>query len=161
MISRSRPSAQSPRFRNRSRNLFRDLFLLVLGALVWFTTGCGGDSAKLVPVKGVVTINGKPLTSGTVQFRPNKAKGNTSTEEPLGLINDQGEFSLETRGKPGAPLGSYKVTVASTGPVTPDNTKVSTQSIINTTYMHADITPLECDVVDKPKPGAYDLKLSP
>lgn len=153
MISRPRPSAQSPRFRN--------VFLPILGILVWFTTGCGGDSAKLVPVKGVVTVNGKPLTSGTVQFRPNKSKGNTATVEPIGQINDQGEFTLETYGKPGAPLGPYKVTVASTGPITADNTKVSTQSIINTTYMHADITPLECDVVDKPTPGAYDLKLSP
>lgn len=130
-----------------------------LGGLL-LLSGCGGGAAS-TPVTGHVTLNGKPMTSGTVTFVPNKAKGNTSGEEPLGEINAQGEYTLQTRGKPGAALGWYKVTVASTGPITPDNTSPPTKSIINTTYTNPMTTTLEKEVVEKPAPGAYDLQVGP
>jgi len=123
--------------------------------------GCGSGGASLAPVSGKVTVNGKPVTSGTVAFKPDKSKGNTFGGEPIGEINAQGEYTLSTNGKPGAPLGAYKVTVNSTGQATPDNTKAKAQNTLNMTYFHADTTPLEANVVKDPPAGAYDLKLSP
>lgn len=138
----------------------RSLHIVALGGLVCLSGGCD-SSAKLTPVTGHVTgPDGKPLTSGTVNFHPNKAKDNSFGQESLGDIDAQGEFTLQTRGKPGAPLGWYKVTVASMGPTTPDNTNPSTTSLVNTTYSNAATTPLE-EVVDKAAPGAYDLKVGP
>jgi hypothetical protein len=131
-----------------------------LGGLLLLSSGCGGGAAP-APVAGHVTLNSKPMSSGTVTFVPNKAKGNTSGEEPMGEINAKGEYTLQTRGKPGAALGWYKVTVTSTGPITPDNTSVTTTSLINTTYTNPTTTPLEKEVVEKPAPGAYDLQVGP
>jgi len=126
-------------------------------------SGCSGGSSGLVPVSGKVTVDGKPLTSGWVSFRPDKTKGNTSAEEPNAEINSQGEYTLRTRGKPGAPPGAYKVVVSSSGAVTPDNTKVAAESkpLVNLTYSNPDTTTLTMTVVDKPEPGHYDLKLGP
>jgi hypothetical protein len=146
----------SPKFRPAKR------FLLcgALGGLLWLSSGCGGGSAS-APVTGHVTLNGKPLTSGTVTFVPDKAKGNNSGDEPLGELNAQGEFTVQNRGKPGAALGWYKVTVNSMGPTTLDNTSPNTQSLINTTYTNPKTTPLEKEVVEKPAAGAYDLQIGP
>jgi len=47
------------------------------------------------------------------------------------------------------------------GSTTPDNTKASSQSLINMTYFHPDTTPLEKVVAEKAEAGAYDLKLTP
>jgi len=140
----------------------RNRFLLsvALCGLVWLSSGCG-KSAKLTPVSGRVTMNGKPLTSGFVNFRPNKTKGNTFGGEPIGEINAQGEYTLQTMGKPGAPLGAYKVTVSVTGATTEDNTKATPKSLINPTYTNPDTTPLEVEVVAEPKSGAYDLLIGP
>jgi hypothetical protein len=137
------------------------LFLVpfVLGVAV--VGGCGGGMPKLAEVNGHVTVNGKALTSGYVTLKPNKAKGNTFGGEPIGEINGQGEFTIQTNGKAGAPLGAYKVVVSSTGATTEDNTKVKLQSSVNPTYLHPDTTPLTVEVVEKPEAGRYDLKLSP
>jgi hypothetical protein len=135
-------------------------FLFALGGLV-LLSGCGDGSSKLVPVSGKVTINGKPLTSGWVSLRPDKSKGNTFGGEPMGEVNAQGEYTIQTNGQPGAPLGAYKVVVSSTGATTEDNTKVKAQSLVNPTYLHPDITPLKIEVVETATAGAYDLKLSP
>jgi len=140
----------------------RLLAFLALGALACVTTGCG-SGPTLTPVKGIVTVGGKPATSGTVTFKPDKAKGNTAGVEPIGEINSSGEYTLMTKGKPGAPLGAYKVVVAGGGEVPMDNTKVGAQPTnqFNRTYMSPETTPLEVTVVEKAAAGAYDLKLTP
>jgi hypothetical protein len=121
--------------------------------------GCG-KGGKAIPVSGKVTLsNGKTLTSGTVIFHPNKAKGNTYGGEPVGEINEQGQYTLADRGKPGAPAGWYKVTVASQN-ITPDNTKPdAVKSNINPTYSNPDLTTIEVEVVAEPK--AYDIQVGP
>jgi len=137
------------------------LRLVALGCLVWLSCGCSGGS-KLVPVSGRVTYtDGKPVTSGHVTFKPDKSKGNNFGGEPVGEINAQGEYTLQTRGKAGAPVGAYKVIVTSTGPITEDNTKVSAtpQNAVNTTYGNVDTSPLTKDVVESPAAGHYDLKV--
>jgi hypothetical protein len=130
-------------------------------SLVFLGSGCGG-SAKLYPVSGKITLKDKPLTSGTVAFRPDKAKGNTFNGEPIGELNSDGQYTLMTNGKPGAPPGHYKVTVSATGPINEDNTKVAVQqSPINSGFSLEENTPLAVEVVANPAPGAYDFKVGP
>src|SRR5437588_5719848 len=84
----------------------------------WLAFGCGDDSGvgKTFPVEGRVTINQEPLTakSTVVLFKPDAAKGNTSTFEPVGTVDENGNYTLMTQGKKGAPPGWYKVVVTAT-----------------------------------------------
>lgn len=148
-------TAQSPLIRAS-----RILFAVLLASLIYLSSGCGGGAASLTPVKGRVTLNGQPLTKGHVTFHPNKDKGNTFPGICVGEIGSQGEYTLQTKGKPGAPLGWYKVTVSGTE-APPDNTKATTESPIDNTYALPDLTPLEKEVVANGKPDAYDIKVGP
>jgi hypothetical protein len=96
------------------------------------------------------------LTKGSVRFVPDKKKGNTSTEEPTGGINDSGVYELKTNNQPGAPLGWYKVCVVATD--TPDNTNPSApvKSYVDGKYRRAETTPLEVEVKSG---GAYDVEV--
>ena len=74
-------------------------------ALVAFWAGCSSDS-KLGSVDGVVRLDGKPLTTGTVRFLP--AAGRTATGE----IQSDGTFSIGTYGKTdGALIGMHQVVI--------------------------------------------------
>ena len=75
-------------------------------AVALFVTGCNSGTGKLVPVRGKVTVAGRPLTKGSVSFRPDKARGETGTAEPYGDIGPDGTYTLSTNGKPGAPRAS-------------------------------------------------------
>jgi hypothetical protein len=72
-------------------------------------TGCGGgsDAPATVPVKGVVTYQGKPVAKLSVSFIPEKGLLATGTTDA------EGRFVLMTQ-KPGdgAMVGSYKVAIA-------------------------------------------------
>jgi hypothetical protein len=77
--------------------------------------GCpSSGSGKLLPAEGKVTLNNKPLGSGTVTFVPADGKAALSTGNPTGEIQSDGSYKLTTGGKPGAPAGKYKVTVTPT-----------------------------------------------
>ncbi len=139
----------------------RILLVVLLGGLLGLSGGCGGGPSQ-AEVKGHVKLNGQTMTSGVVNFHPDKDKGNTYGGECVGDINAQGEYTLHTTsGKPGAPLGWYKITVSQDAPVTPDNTNPSTTSSVNPTYSNVGTTPLNKEVVDKAPPGAYDLDVGP
>ena len=136
------------------------LLVVVLGGLLGLG-GCGGGP-PLTEVKGHVKLTGQTMTSGVVNFHPDKNQGNTYGGECVGDINAQGEYTLHTTdGKQGAPPGWYKVTVSQDAPVTPDNTHPNTKPSINTTYSNVGTTPLKKQVVDKAPPGAYDLEVGP
>lgn len=84
------------------------LILLVLAA-----AGCGGvsDAPVLAKVTGVVMLDGKPLTKGSVQFTPDSSQG-TSGRMALGDIGPDGEFTLTTSTPgDGAQVGFHKVSV--------------------------------------------------
>lgn len=86
----------------------------VLAAIV----GCGGGAAsvKTVPVKGKVTLDGKPVEGATVQFAPEDSTGRAAS----GVTKSDGTFELTTvGGGPGAVPGKYKVAItkrATAGP---------------------------------------------
>lgn len=85
----------------------RSLAVLALATLV---VGCEAKSNN-VKVRGSVSLDGKPLSSGVVQFHPQV--GQVATGE----IGDGGEFVLSTRAPgDGVPAGTYRVTVAAYDP---------------------------------------------
>src|SRR4029079_2260524 len=91
--------------------------------LLLSAAGCGSKYPPTAPVKGKITINGIPVTTGLINFYP------TTGERPaLGHIGPDGCYSLTTfeRGD-GALLGRHKVSIKSTrienGPPTPKDLK--------------------------------------
>jgi hypothetical protein len=123
------------------------------------TTGCGG--VRLVPVEGKILVDNEVLQNGegSVVFKPDAAKGNTSTLEPGGVIESDGKYKMYTNQKPGAPLGWYKVIATATEPPDPKNPSATRKSLISPKYVDEKITDLAVEVVDNPAAGAYDLRM--
>ena len=134
--------------------------VLLAAASVLVLSGCGSDPLNAASVRGKVTVDNQPLTTGSVRFVPDKTKGNTSPVEPLGLINESGQFELSTNGKPGAPLGWYKVAVIAAD--MPDSTKVNAvpKSYVGNKFNDPEFSGLSVEVVSSAKDGAYDLKVT-
>ena len=139
----------------------RLILLIALPGLLALTSGCGDGGPSLYPVAGTVKQGDKAMTGGWVTLVPDKKKGNTFGHEPRGQIDSQGKYTISTDGKPGAPLGAYKITVAESVPITSDNTTNVKGKPQNPTYTNAELTPLQFEVVKDPAAGAYDLKVSP
>lgn len=88
--------------------LSRSLILLAFAA-----AGCGAasDVPSLAKVTGVVMLDGKPLTKGSVQFTPDSKQGTTG-RMALGDIGPDGEFTLTTSTPgDGAQVGFHNVSV--------------------------------------------------
>jgi len=84
---------------------------VTLGLTMLSLGGCGDPSTAagpLYPVKGKVLLaDGKPLTTGRVEFLP--VKGGMPA---AGDIGSDGSFSLKTGdGREGAPAGDYRVRI--------------------------------------------------
>jgi hypothetical protein len=94
--------------------------VLCVGLLVVGMIGCTGsdDIGPVQQVTGKVTIDGTPLAGGTVTFHPDTKKGNKTKAGVSGVVKN-GEYTLSsasiTTTKPGAPPGSYKVTISTQG----------------------------------------------
>jgi hypothetical protein len=133
---------------------------LALSLLLVLVLGCGSSEA-LVPVAAHVMHGGKPLTTGTVSYRPDAAKGNKSLHHPTGTIDDQGNYRLHTSGSEGAPPGWYKVVVFANEKQ--DDAKKAhpgmPKSIIPARYNEDKTTPLSVEVKADAAAGSYDLKL--
>lgn len=111
------------------------------------------------PVEGKVTLDGKPLKTGTVVFWIGDAKEGRSARLPTAQIGADGRYALYTEGSEGAPVGTYKVTVLAedlADSTKPEKTKV----LVPKKYTQYETTPLTIKVVQFPDNGAYDLSLS-
>jgi hypothetical protein len=62
--------------------------LAILAAV--FVAGCGDGRPTIVPVSGVVLVDGKPVTEGVIRIRPDAAMS------AAGRIGPDGRFSLTT-----------------------------------------------------------------
>jgi hypothetical protein len=135
--------------------------LLVLGALLSTVAGCSQPGEKLLPVSGRITVDGRPLTFGSVAFRPDASRGNTTQHHPIGQIDSAGNYVLYTLRQKGAPPGWYKVLVfadennqgGATHPVPP-------RWATHARYTREETTDIFVEVVDNPPSGAYDLRSS-
>jgi hypothetical protein len=121
---------------------------------------CGTSAEKLTPVAGKVTVNGSPLTTGSVTFHPDAQKGNNTPHIPVGTLDAEGNYKLMSSTKEGAPLGWYKVTVTAQEPIDPKNPYAPPKHMINPKFSDAETSGLAVEVVEKPAAGAYDLKLA-
>jgi hypothetical protein len=149
----------------------RRLFLLISVSVAGIPAlGCGDSSGvgPTFPVAGKVTLNDAPVTAKTtiVLFKPDASKGNASPFQPTGTVDADGVYTLKTEGKKGAPPGWYKVVVTAredSPTVHPNNPKdhPASKSLVPAKYGDATTSPFSVEVVEKPQPGAYDLKLSP
>jgi hypothetical protein len=136
------------------------LLALALVGLLSAAPGCGGTSSGgLVPVKGRVTVDGKPLKFGTVSFRPAKDKGNSSDLEPAGEIDEDGNYEVHTQKKEGAPAGWWKVIVSSRDPIDPKDPYKPTKSYVPERNELVDKTDLLIEVVENRTSG-YDLSMT-
>jgi hypothetical protein len=149
----------------------KSLPLLAACGLTWLTTGCDSDPynlGKSAVVRGRVMVGDAPLHTGIVTFQPDASKGNSSHHQPTAPISDKGTYELFTVGKGAAPLGWYKVMVSAyeldadiaKRARTPGEEGRVARSLINRKYEDLKTTPLSIEVVEKPAPGAYDLKLT-
>jgi hypothetical protein len=122
--------------------------------------GCGASGEKLTPVVGKVTVDGAPLTTGSVTFHPNAQKGNSSPHLPVGMLDAQGNYKLMSATKEGAPPGWYQVTVSAQEPIDPKNPYAPPKHLIGPKFGDVSTSGLEVEVVAHPAAGAYDLKLA-
>jgi hypothetical protein len=87
----------------------KGMWLAALWSLMLGMVGCGGnDQPRLQPVKGKLTINGKPAGGLYVVFTPIGATRGTGA---MDRTQPDGRFALVSRGGIGAAAGEYKVTV--------------------------------------------------
>ena len=80
------------------------VFVGVCGLMLAGCAGRPADYPETAPVRGVVTLDGKPLTGASVNFVP--AAGRSSA----GMTDDDGRYELSYTGRiKGAMLGSHRV----------------------------------------------------
>ena len=100
----------------------RNLALIGVAGLSVMVVGCGGsgEAPRLptVPVKGIVYVDDKPFGPCTVQFSPLDAESADAAKAAAvrmakGDAKSDGTFILSTyKENDGAPVGSYKVSLA-------------------------------------------------
>ncbi len=89
---------------NYSRSSLLSVVLVAIAGMA--TLGCG-SADNMAPVKGVVTVGGEPVPSGTIQFIP-ASGGRPAT----GQIGSDGSYALSTKTPgDGVPPGEYKVII--------------------------------------------------
>jgi hypothetical protein len=125
--------------------------LVPLLIVILSTIGCSGQHS----VRGKVTVDDQPLTTGGVRFVPDKGKGNTSTQQPEAIISESGTYEVYTEKKAGAPPGWYKVVVVAKKNLDIAKPKEA-ESLIDERYSSVDTTDLSIEVKSG---GDYDLKL--
>jgi len=131
--------------------------------------GCGGGGEKLVPMEGKATVNGQSLPEGIITLFQAEGKS-LKSGNPTGSVGQDGSFKLMTGGKPGAPVGKFKVVLspappastATGGALVGDVAKSSKgpEKHVNPKYESLERTDLIVDVVSPPPAGGYELKFT-
>lgn len=123
--------------------------VLALAALV--TSGCGG-SGPLVPVEGVVKINGQPAGNLQVIFTQAEAVPGKQRKAGAAISDASGRFVIKPNdGSPGLPPGKYKIAVVDNNLAVdeePDPNKPPIPNRIPRMYADVLSTPLDVDVVE-------------
>jgi len=125
--------------------------------------GCGGKNEPTAPVKGLVTIDGKPLVGGTVAFEPDRQKGNMSKHEFRAPIDPAhpGVYELQSDGNGASPgdgvsLGWYRVAIFA---IQPSEGMTRPVWLADPKYSNVETSGLAVQVVANPGKGAYDFDL--
>jgi hypothetical protein len=132
--------------------------ILVCGSLC--LPACNRDPiGKTYPVRGNVYLDGELLKAGSVAFFPADQGEGAPAFEAGGRIKQDGTYELSTRGKPGALLGKYKVTVVLQTKVAPDRAG-DVKSLVPKEYTNKETTPVKVEVIENLEDGKYDLKMN-
>jgi hypothetical protein len=84
---------------------------VAIGLACLWAAGCGDDRPERVPVSGTVTIDGAPLTYGSIMFV------NSSTRPAGSAIDSQGRFTLSCyEAADGAVVGKHRVRIIAAEP---------------------------------------------
>jgi hypothetical protein len=130
--------------------------------------GCGDNSGvgPTFPVAGKVTLQNAPFSAKhtVIMFKPDASRGNSSLFTPSGTVDADGNYTLKTKGKNGAPPGWYKVVVSARDETPPEHPKTPkhrpvVKSLLPARYGQEKTTDLSIEVVENPATGTYDLKL--
>jgi hypothetical protein len=93
--------------------------IAVLAALT--LCGCKKSAPPIVPVTGIVMLDGQPLPKAEVRFYPQE-EGLPSNYIGMAVTDDNGRYTLMTNGQSGGCAGVNKITIAEGPP--PDNARV-------------------------------------
>lgn len=150
-----------------NRAIFSRLAFIAVLIGIGFVPACNKEH-PFASVSGKVTVDGKPLSGGNVNFIPDvptdkeghpKVSGLDTSGLSSGQIDPDGSYKIYTGGKAGAPVGKYKVTV--TPPMVPAHGSTEAPPLgFEKKFSDAQQTPLHKEVVVSAKPGDYDLKLT-
>ncbi len=124
----------------------------ILAALcvVVFSLGCRSESS-LTPVTGQVLLDDMPLGSGSLTLEP--VPVTKSWDRPVGTIDPEGQFTIFTNGRLGAPPGNYRVVIfahADTDPGAGSAHPGLPVSLIAERYQRGETTPLRLSVKNDP-----------
>jgi len=139
---------------SRSFSLSRTSVFIILGVAIG--AGCNPPLPPMAPVKGTVTLNGQPVTSGQVAFVP--ADDKTGAGLSAGTIGSDGTYEIHTANQSGAPLGKYKVTVSPS--MVPAQGATGMTMPFDKKYGDPAATPFKVEVINNPEAGRYDLKMT-
>jgi hypothetical protein len=90
----------------------RQLSYFFLSALALALASCSGTAPGRYPVKGNVTYKGQPAAGASVHFRREGETPEESSNFPIGIVDQDGNFELKAEGLGyGALPGKYKVLV--------------------------------------------------
>ena len=116
---------------------------------VLLMSGCSGGSDRpdTVPVRGTITLDGKPLADATVSF-------SAETERPAtGTSDSFGEFTLTTfESEDGAIPGEYKVTVEKYEVADNNDPYAERKSLVPLKYVTLNETPLTQSITAEGEP---------
>lgn len=118
--------------------------------LALYLAGCNRDGVKplqnLVPVTGSISLEGEPLSHGTIYLVPEEATG-----QPASGIIDQGRFVVNTTvSAPGVVAGNYRIRIESREILEADESNPLPKvgpSLIPEKYTDINTSELEVDVV--------------
>lgn len=129
--------------------------LLVIAVGCAFATGCRTDP-KLVPVSGVVTLDGKPLPCGGVMFQPDTGPA------AMAAIGPDGRFTMRYQARAaGAVAGRNRVVVTAYESELPGYQQPSGResapgkSLVPEKYTSVSTTDIHVDV----RPGMGDVEI--
>jgi hypothetical protein len=94
------------------RRFPQSLGVLALLVTISVLAGCSESEYNMADVEGTVTIDGQPVTWGTLMFTPNRSAENEGKpgKSSVGPVDDEGRFRLTTyRKHDGAIIGSHTI----------------------------------------------------
>jgi hypothetical protein len=122
--------------------------------LLCFAVGCGPSH---IPVSGTVTVDGQPLTTGSISFHPVSGASNLIGNSQ---IDSGGKYKLMSEGQEGMQAGKYKVVVVASAPSDAKDQYSLPVSLVDKKFSDAATTPITVEVASGASPDKYNLAVT-